>query len=413
MKLEQLQNKKILIVGYGAEGKVTEEFLKTMVPNVQYSIVDESQGENYLDHQKDFDLAIRSPGVKKSLLTIPHTTATNLFFGNLAEHITIGVTGTKGKSTTASLIAHILKSAGKSVRLVGNIGKPVLNELIHPPTEKTTYVCELSSYQLDDIEYSPHISVVVSLYPDHLTYHGSLEAYYNAKKNIILHSTKEDYFIYNPDFPLLHQWTQETSAQSIPYETDLVPTESHLLGKHNQDNMRAAITACRLFDITDQEIINAIKTFQPLPHRMQMVGTFHGITFYDDAISTTPESTMAALQAIPNVKTILLGGLNRGYQFSKLAEMLHNLSVENVVLFPDSGAEIKKAIESQSDYKPHMFETQEMEKAVQFAYEHTPQGSVCLLSTASPSYSIWKNFEEKGNMFQTFVKSYANEKKNT
>jgi UDP-N-acetylmuramoylalanine--D-glutamate ligase len=229
---------------------------------------------------------------------------------------------------------------------------------------------------------------------------------------MILHAKKEDYFIYNPDFALLHQWIKDTEAQAIPYETDLVPKESHLQGKHNQDNMRAAITTCRLFDITDQEILNAIKTFQPLPHRLQMVGIFNGITFYDDAISTTPESTMAALQAIPNVKTILLGGLNRGYEFSKLAEMLHKFQVENIVLFPDSGQEILKQIKLQSGYDPHILETQEMEKAVQFAYEHTPQGSVCLLSTASPSYSVWKNFEEKGNMFQSFVKSYANEKKN-
>ncbi|HRN71068.1 MAG TPA: Mur ligase family protein, partial [Candidatus Woesebacteria bacterium] len=307
MKIEELQNKKILIVGYGMEGKATEEFLKLSIPNLNYAIADVSQGEDYLQNQHEFDIAIRSPSVNKKILTIPHTTSTNIFFANLTEHITIGVTGTKGKSTTASLIAHILKSSGKEAKVVGNIGNPLITELLHKPPEKTIYVCELSSYQLDDIQYSPHISVIVSLFPDHLNYHGSLEAYFNAKKNLILHAKPEDYYVYNPTFPLLADWVKETQAEAKSYETDFIP-KSPLLGQHNKDNMRAAITVCRLFDITDAEIQNAVSIFTPLPHRLEFVGTFNKITFYDDAISTTPESTMAALQSIPNVKTIFLGG---------------------------------------------------------------------------------------------------------
>lgn len=413
MKIEDLQNKKILIVGYGMEGKATEEFLKAMIPNLNYGVADISQGEDYLYNQKQYDLAIRSPGVAKSQLTIPHTTGTNIFFANCTQHVTVGVTGTKGKSTTASLIAHILKKSGQAVRLVGNIGQPLIAELLHPPAEKTVYVCELSSYQLEDIQYTPHMTVIVSLFPDHINYHGSVENYYNAKKQIILRATKDDYYIYNPSYPLLKEWTKETEAQAVPYETDFVPEHAHLLGEHNKDNMRAAITVCRLLGITDKETLLAIASFQPLPHRLQLVGTFNGITFYDDAISTTPESTMAALQAIPNVKTIFLGGENRGYNFTKLAETLKILQVQNIVLFPDSGAAILEQIKKFSDYKPEILETQDMEKAVQFAYAHTPTNSVCLLSTASPSYSVWKNFEEKGNMFQDFVKQYAYEKKNT
>lgn len=412
MKIEDLYNKKILIVGYGKEGKATEEFLKVTIPNVEYAIADESYGADYLKNQNEFDLAIRSPGVNKNLITIPHTTPTNIFFANVLEHITIGITGTKGKSTTTSLIVHILQSAGKEAKLVGNIGNPLITELLRKPTKKTIYVCELSSYQLDDIAYSPHISVIVSLFPDHLTYHGSLDAYFNAKKNLILHAKKEDFYIYNPAFPLLAEWIKETHAEAKPYETDFIP-HSQLLGEHNKDNIRAAVTVCRLFDITDQEIQTAVSTFKPLPHRLELVGTFNGITFYDDAISTTPESTMAALQAIPHVKTILLGGQNRGYNFAELVQMLKNLQIHNIVLFPDSGAAIKEEIKKNSDYKPEILETHDMEKAVQFAYAHTPENGVCLLSTASPSYSVWKNFEEKGNMFKTFVTKYAYEKKNS
>ncbi len=412
MKIEELQNKKILIVGYGMEGKATEEFLKTSIPNLNYAVVDASQGADYLKNQHEFDIAIRSPGVNKKEISIPHTTATNIFFANLTEHITIGVTGTKGKSTTASLIAHILKSAGREVRLVGNIGNPLITELLHKPKEKTIYVCELSSYQLDDIAYSPHISVIVSLFPDHLNYHGSLEAYYSAKKHLIIHAQKEDFYVYNPSFKLLNDWTKDTLAESKPYETDFIP-KSQLLGEHNKDNIRAAITVCRLFDITDHEIELAVASFKPLPHRLELVGAYNGITFYDDAISTTPESTMAALQAIPNVKTILLGGENRGYNFTELVQMLKQLQIQNIVLFPNSGDAIKEEIKKDSAYKPEILETNDMEKAVQFAYAHTPEQGVCLLSTASPSYSVWKNFEEKGNMYKTFVKQLAYEKKNS
>jgi UDP-N-acetylmuramoylalanine--D-glutamate ligase len=201
-------------------------------------------------------------------------------------------------------------------------------------------------------------------------------------------------------------------AESKPYETDLIP-ESHLLGEHNKDNIRAAITVCRLFDITDNEVKVAVASFKPLPHRLELVGTFNGITFYDDAISTTPESTMAALQSIPNVKTLFLGGENRGYNFVELVQMLKHQQITNIVLFPNSGDAIKEEIKKDSEYKPKILETNDMEKAVQFAYAHTPEQSVCLLSTASPSYSVWKNFEEKGNMFKTFVTQYAYEKKNS
>lgn len=411
MKIEELKGKKILIVGYGKEGKATEEFLKAKVPGAKYEIVDQSMGADYLSGQKGFDLAIRSPGVKPSLLTIPYTTPTNIFFSNLGNHQIIGVTGTKGKSTTASLIAHILSANGHLAKVVGNIGNPLIHELLNPPTEQTIYVCELSSYQLVDIQYAPHISLIVSLFPDHLNYHGTLEQYYTAKKQIIAHATENDFYIYNPAFKQLQEWTNATKAKPVPYETDFIP-DSPLLGDHNVDNVRAAVTAVRLFNITNDQIQQALQSFKPLPHRLQNVGTFQGITFYDDAISTTPESTIAALKAIADVRTILLGGLNRGYAFEELVRVLKDENVTNVVLFPDSGAQILEEMQKQN-FIPRILETQDMEKAVQFAYEHTPAGGVCLLSTASPSYSIWKNFEEKGDMFQSFVTKYANEKKNS
>jgi UDP-N-acetylmuramoylalanine--D-glutamate ligase len=409
MNIEELKHKKILIVGYGKEGKATEEFIKKYLPHATYKVVDQKDGKTYLSDQHEYDIAIKSPGVQKNLIEIPYTTGTNLFFQNIAPHITIGVTGTKGKSTTASLIYEMVKTAGKEVRLTGNIGKPLISELMELPEKQTIYVCELSSYQLDDIKYSPHISVIVSLFPEHMNYHGSVEAYFEAKHNIIRNAVSTDMYIYNPKFQVLEEWAKNTKAFSIKYDTHIEMFETQLKGEHNKDNLKAAVTVARLFDIDDGTIERALGTFLPLPHRLEYVGKYEEIEFYDDAISTTPESTVAALNAVPHVKTIFLGGQDRGYDFTSLVEELKKQQVESIVLFPESGEKIAELMKL-SDYAPRILRTKDMEKAVEFAYDHTPSGSVCLLSTASPSYSVWKNFEEKGDLFQRYVKESGYER---
>jgi len=178
------------------------------------------------------------------------------------------------------------------------------------------------------------------------------------------------------------------------------------LGDHNKENIQAALTAADLFHISKDDIIKALKTFKPLLHRLENVGTFHDITFYDDAISTTPESTIAALQTLKNVGTLFLGGEDRGYDFSVLVNTIAEKGIQNIVLFPDSGEKIRILLKSKSGYLPQICETKDMEAAVQFAFTHTKKKSICLLSTASPSYSVWKNFEEKGDLFKLYVRRY-------
>ena len=164
MKLNELKKyKRILILGYGQEGQATERFFKKYHPTVLIGITDKKINANYLDEQNKYDLIIRSPGVPKHLITKPYTTATNIFLANI-NNIVIGVTGSKGKSTTASLIYSILKKAGKIVHLIGNIGKPMLDVMLNEIGPNDIFVCELSSYQLDDIKYSPHISVITNLF---------------------------------------------------------------------------------------------------------------------------------------------------------------------------------------------------------------------------------------------------------
>ncbi len=405
MKIEELKKyKKILIAGYGKEGEVTERFLKQYVPDAVIGITDIKDGLNYLDKQDEYDLVFRTPGVKKELLKGSYTTGTNIFFANVSN-ITIGVTGTKGKSTTASLICEILKDGGKKVRLVGNIGKPMIGELLREIDQGEVFVCELSSYQLDDIRYTPHISVIVSLFPEHMNYHGSVTKYYEAKKNIITHAKQSDYFVYNPRFPELLKWANTAVCKAVPF-IKRVPFEvvSNLIGQHNQDNIRGAVTVAKILNIPDDIVKKSLQHFRPLPHRLQFVGEYKDIMFYDDAISTTPESTIAAIEALENIGTLFLGGLDRGYDFELLTSKLKQFKIQNIVLFPDSGAKIKKLIKKGLDYNPLIFETDNMKEAVKFAYKNTPQKSICLLSNASPSYSIWKNFEEKGDEFQKYVK---------
>lgn len=407
MNLSKFKGKKLLIVGYGIEGKATHRFFKKYLPQNFIGIADQQEGPDYLGRQENFDIAIRSPSVPKELITIAYTTATNIFFSN-TKGITIGVTGTKGKSTTSSLIHAILTKARLQSYLVGNIGKPMLQELLSERGSDRIYVCELSSYQLADLNYSPHISVILNLFPEHMDFHGSKQKYWEAKERIIAYAKPDDYYVYNPGYDRLAQLAGRTEAQSVPFDSTLPLPESDipLLGAHNRVNVCAAATVGRIMGISVATMASAIKTFAPLPHRLELVGTFNGIIFYDDAIATTPEATIEAIKSLQPIGTILLGGLDRGYDFSTLVSTIVSYNIPNIVLFPDSGRRIISLLAKDRN----IFPTSSMEDAVKFAYQNTEKGTVCLLSSASPSYSLWKNFEEKGDQFKKFVIQYGKTK---
>jgi UDP-N-acetylmuramoyl-L-alanine---L-glutamate ligase len=425
MKLEELKSKKILIVGYGLEGKATKEFLLQKFPDAIIGIVDKKDGDDYLAKQGEYDLAIKSPGVKSEEITIPYTTATNIFFGNVIGTV-IGITGSKGKSTVSTLVYEILKAAEKKVHLVGNIGKPALAELTrHPELVSGSslnempnqvrhdndhyWVYELSSFMLSDIEYSPHISVITNLFPEHMDYHGGAENYYKAKEKIVAHSSKKNFFVYNQKVDRLVNLAKNVQAKAIPI-ADLLPFSESIItlkGQHNIENVSAAVTVAKLLHIDEPIIEEAVKNFKALKHRLEFVGKFNGISFYDDAIATNPVATIRAIESLPDIGTIFLGGQDRGWDFSELVHVIKKYNISNVVLFPDSGAKIKTKIEEKLNPVPKMFETDSMEGAVQWAYKNTPSGKICLLSCASPSFSLWKNYEEKGDLFQKFVNEYG------
>jgi UDP-N-acetylmuramoylalanine--D-glutamate ligase len=406
MKFNQLKNKKILILGAGLEGKATEKVLRKLFAHQTIDLTDKKIDKNYLKKIDQYDIIIKSPGIPPHLIDRSYTTPTNLFFANVKNKI-IGITGTKGKSTTASLIYHILQKANIKSRLLGNIGKPAIEIFLDKVDLNEIFVVELSSYQLVDINYSPWISVITSLFPDHLDYHQTLENYYLAKKRIILSCNKNSYFIFHPKYKIINQWIKEFEGivEKPPNKLPFTVNNQRLIGQHNIDNIKLAYTVGKILKIDDATINEAINSFSPLPHRLEFVGRFKQIDFYDDAISTTPQSTLAAIEALKNIGSLFLGGLDRGYDFEPLVDKIIEKKIPVLIFFPDSGEEICQILmrKKPKDYRPKTFKTSSMNEAVKFAYRYTPKNTIALLSTASPSYSLWKNFEEKGNLFKKFV----------
>ncbi len=399
--------KNAYILGYGIEGKESERFIKSRYPKIKIRAGDKRQDSDYLKKQENYDLVIKTPGIKKENITRQYTTATNIFFSRVKNKVA-GITGSKGKSTTSFLLVHILKEAGRDAKLAGNIGKPMLS-VLEKATSKTIFVVELSSYQLDDISFSPSVAVALNLFPEHLTYHGSLREYYGAKENIVRFQNENDIFIFNPKSNVLRRWASEAKSASLPIESEFLRDTgipSKLKEKVSEDNIMAAAKAAAALKVSKSAIIKALKTFKPLSHRLEFIGEYKGIKFYDDAISTAPQSAIFAIKTLKKkekIGTIFLGGEDRGLNYGGLEKEIEKAGIKNIVLFPDCGERI---IQKKKNY--NILRTKSMETAVKFAYKQTNFGEICLLSSAAPSYSVWKNFEEKGDLFKKYVKKHGN-----
>ncbi len=436
MKLKNLKNKKILILGLGVEGMDNLKFLTKIFPNQIIALGDRLKfddlnpkakriikkikklrlhlGESYLGFLKYYDVIIKSPGISpatlKPFLTKKQiiTSQTEIFFNNCPGKI-IGITGTKGKSTTTFLIYTILKENGIKAYLGGNIGKPVLS-FLESSRPNNVYVCELSSHQLLNLKKSPHIAVFLNIYKEHLDYYDGFEQYLSAKTNILRYQKKSDYLIFNSKSKLVNKEAKKSRAKKIPIDSVKIKKIKTLLeGNFNIFNIKAAIAVARLFDIQDKDILKSIKKFKPLEHRLEYIGIYKGVKFYNDALSTVPEATIAALDALGNnVETIFLGGLDRGIDFKGLAKRILKSKIKTLILFPDTGSDIFKeiiALDSKKKYKAIM--VLNMKDGVEIAFNKTRKGKICLLSTASPSFSLFKDYKEKGNLFKKYVKLYG------
>lgn len=391
-------------MGFGAEGKATFDFLKNS--GIEIHIFDDnpdtSVPEGAIFHDghtipAEFEIVYKTPGIPTHKMVLENlatkiSSLTNIFMENVKGKI-IGVTGSKGKSTTASLIHHILITAGKKSVLVGNIGTAALLKLSEDSPE-TWYVYELSSYQCEHLDRSPHIAVITNLYQDHLDHHGGVENYHNAKKRLTKFQNEYDFLVTPTGLNI------KTLAQRIVVDTPIEKFETKLLGEHNQMNIAFALAAAQCAGVDEAVAQEAVKNFEPLEYRLQNVGVYNGITFYDDSLATIPEATLFALAALPKVDTLILGGQDRGISLDGFPEALAQSGVQTFITLPENGPRMVEGIEGKN-----IFHVQSMEEAVRLAYQHAKRA--VLLSNASPSYNMFKDYKDKSAQYRKWVQALA------
>ena len=417
MSWTYLNDKKIGIWGMGREGISAKEALLHHTQGTTFVEISEENKSDIFS----CDVLIKSPGVslyrpeiqqalQKHILV---TSGTNLFFENKKpETFVIAITGTKGKSTTSSLLAHTLKALGKSVSLGGNIGKP----LIDFADQKSDFViAELSSYQCADLTGRPNIGIITNLYPEHLQWHMTHEQYYRDKlhlieqsEQIILNGTDErlkkhlsgdDCIPFNtPDGIHIHE------GQFYDGRIPLFPiNQLNLMGLHNAENACAVLTVIKLLNLPLSKCTRAFQTFRPLPHRLQVLGTKNNVTYVDDSISTTPETAIAALKALDKGQniTLIAGGFDRGQDYTELVHFMAEYKDRfRLVTLPDTGKRLA-ALAGRAGVETAL--TSDMPTAVNVAGHLTPRGGTILLSPAAPSYNLYQNFEERGNDFKRWA----------
>ncbi len=449
--LSSFENKKILILGFGREGKSTLSFLRKYYPDKHFFIADRVKnivkddnttvyyGDDYLESVSDFDLIIKSPGIPRKLNELKNiqdkiTSQTKIFF-ELCRGKIIGVTGTKGKSTTASLIHSILENSGIETVLLGNIGKPCLDYLDDTYGLGKVFVFEMSSHQLLDLDISPHISVLLNIFREHLDYYRDFNEYLSAKMNITKYQKNHDYLIFNSGQEEFKAITDSTKANVLSFSQGdnnadcfvlneeilfkdlkgdikkiISIKEIPLKGLHNLNNVMASILVAITMNISPEIISDGIKKFEPLQYRLEKIGTFKGITFYSDSLATIPEATIAAINALDGkVGTLVLGGSDRGQHFSELVRLVLDQKIDNLILFPPTGDRIWDEISNLEGKKPNHFFVENMSEAVKLCYKKTPVGKICLLSAASPSFGIFKDYKDRGDQFRKFVELFSHD----
>lgn len=363
-------------------------------------------GRNYLDAVNDYDIVLKTPGISLKDRDVDFskiTSQTDLFLEEFHDRV-IGVTGTKGKSTTSSLIDHLLKESGRESFLVGNIGVPVF-DVIDKLTQNSMIVFELSAHQLQFIHRSPHVGILLNVFEEHLDHFGTLDAYKNAKLNIVRKMGEGDWAVTRNE---LSFDLADSSAHIIDYEYydfgvdwENIP----LKGEHNRLNVNAALCACYACGIPVDELIPHLYTFRPLEHRQELVGTFGGVTFYNDSISTIPQAAIAAVETIKNVKFLLLGGYDREIDYSPLVEYLMNNKVEHLLFTGNAGKRMMSMLEN-TGYQGDMTTFANLPEAFSIIRKKAKQGDACLLSPAAASYDQYRNFEERGRIFKELAEKF-------
>jgi len=447
LTLPTLKTKKIAILGLAREGISTYTFIRQHLPEVELTLIDQlpisklqptfqqqlasDPHQQFIqllpNHDFDFDqfdLVFKSAGIPNHQYHISPeklTSNTQLFF-DLVKGITIGVTGTKGKSTTTSVIAQVLKSAGKKIELAGNIGLPLLEGLTENSAE-TFYVCELSSHQLEYLHTSPQIGVLQAIAPEHLDYYQNFAEYINAKASICKYQQKNDWLFFNADNREVNQLVSHSLAQKFPFglkhhdrldlhdqeiwldgEKFISLPETKLRGLHNLLNLMPAILIADQLKIDHTIIKTALTEFKPLEHRLELVASLNGVEYFNDSLATNPPATIAAIDAFAQQPIILItGGFDRGLDYQTLSQKIDSANIKKLIVFPDTGKKIIQNLTKRLDY----VQTESMLSAVKLAADSAQKGDIVLMSPASASFNLFIDYADRGNQFKKAVKDLA------
>ncbi len=447
--------KKVAVLGYGINNKELIPFLLArgadvtvcdknetieQTPGVHYQL-----GDSYLSGLNNFDIIFRTPGIPFLTPEIQEaknqgviiSSQTQLFLEECPAK-TIGVTGTKGKGTTASLIAHLLERAQKEGELpgrtflAGNIGRSAIG-LLAELTENDWVVLELSSFQLQDMTLSPHIAVILSVTSDHLDHHHSLEEYREAKKNLVRYQSPQDYVVVLHDSPVSMTFLDQTHAMPFFFSTQQMVnpgafvhgdylyyqpsnneafgiaalSDVRLVGRYNLQNVTAALTVGALLGASPQTLREGVSTFSGLPHRLEFVAEKGGVSYYDDSKSTNPGSTEAAIQAFSQPQTLILGGSSKEADFTSLVNTIKQSSATTIITIGEEGKRIKQLLQEASAPQELVDGAATMPEIVKQAQAATRPGGVVVLSPACASFDMFQNAEDRGNQFKQAVKDLS------
>lgn len=436
-------NQSIAIWGFGREGQSTLQFIRKYFPDKKITVIDKNRklpdkfahlehirwntGQQPPDDISCYDKVFKSPGIPYwENHTAAVTSQTALFIKWHREKI-IGVTGTKGKSTTASLIHHLLKAKYPNAALAGNMGVPPFDILLKAK-EIPLVVLELSAHQLHNLTTAPATMVVLNLFEEHLDYFHSKAHYYQTKLSALHNQQPGDKAIINtdknlkgdlvenPDWPAkvfrvalepdpnIHAWIQNDhfTIKQANQNLEIATSQLKLPGRHNQLNALIAMLYATFHNIPEKQISLQLQKFRTLPHRLEYLGLFNGIHFYNDSISTVPETTMAALDTIQNIDTLILGGHDRGINYTRLTEHIIKNRVKNIIFMGKAGQRMMEALPS--NHQKDIFFENDMDTIVRIAMLHTETGKACVLSPAAASYDRYEDFAERGREFQAAIK---------
>ena len=433
--IDYLMDKDLAIVGFGKEGKSTYHFIRKYLNDKKITIIDNNEkllednnylgvdknlelilGTHALEHLEKYDLIIKAPGVRfKDIDVSPFKDKITSQLGLILEFYKnniIGITGTKGKSTTTSLVYNILKDQGFDAYLLGNIGIPIF-DYVDNFKDDSLLVIEMAALQLEYVKASPHIGIILNLFEEHLDFFGSLDKYYLAKMNMFKYQDSNDYGLYLSSNSALNNYVGKGHYKCKLVDISKMEVidnyfvldgkklynindERLLLGKHNLSNIRFGLYLSELLNLDLDKTIYTINHFKGLEHRMDYVGEYDGIKYYNDAIATLPEACINACDTL-NPDTIIFGGMDRGIDYSSLINYFNKCSIKNFICMPETGYKIGDKLINKKIYK-----VDNLKDAVKRAKEVSEK--ICVMSPAAPSYNAFKNFEEKGKMYKNYIK---------